>query len=115
MTPAQQNVLEAIKDLYKTKGRCPTFSEIGEASKLRSSCTVHKHVYALIRQGFLTRSDTSIFMNLVVVPDHLVGFHSCEQGHERIWYAVGNCPCCKVMGAVARVLEVSSIPLEVKD
>ena len=55
LTGRQSDVLHAIADMRRDSGCCPTVREIGERLGLRSTCTVHRHLEALERKGYLRR------------------------------------------------------------
>lgn len=58
LTPRQKQILDYIKGYIKKRGVSPTFEEIGRHSR-RAFSTVHEHVRALIKKGYLTKSDRS--------------------------------------------------------
>ncbi len=55
LTKRQKQVLMAIAEHIEELGYPPTVREIGLRLGLRSSCTVQRHVEALVRKGFLRR------------------------------------------------------------
>ncbi len=55
LTPRQQQILTFIQGWIKTHGYPPSVREIGAATGLRSSSTVHKHLKALEAKGALRR------------------------------------------------------------
>ncbi|HOS92382.1 MAG TPA: transcriptional repressor LexA [Armatimonadota bacterium] len=55
LTRRQESVLQAIRDHIRQEGYPPTVREIGERLGLSSSCTVQKHLEALIRKGIIRR------------------------------------------------------------
>lgn len=55
LTARQREVLMAIVQHIEREGYPPTVREIGMRIGLRSSCTVQRHIEALIRKGYLTR------------------------------------------------------------
>jgi SOS-response transcriptional repressor LexA len=102
VTPAQHRVYEAIKKLIGRDGYSPSFAEIGKEAGLTSLATVHKHVYALTRDGYITQQYNSS-RSIALTPDKMLyGFHSCEQGHELIFYQSESCPLCHVIVERAR-------------
>ncbi|MBC7644712.1 MAG: transcriptional repressor LexA [Thermoleophilia bacterium] len=55
LTAKQQAVLDVIRDHAAAKGYPPTVREIGTVLGLASSSTVHSHIAALERAGFVER------------------------------------------------------------
>ncbi|HEX8804730.1 MAG TPA: transcriptional repressor LexA [Acidimicrobiales bacterium] len=58
LTPRQREVLEIIERHMRERGYPPSVREIGEAVGLTSPSTVHAHLAALQRQGYLRRDPT---------------------------------------------------------
>src|SRR5688500_8944620 len=55
LTSKQQRVLEVIRNCMRERGQPPTVREIGREIGVASSCTVQRHLDALVRKGFITR------------------------------------------------------------
>jgi len=55
LTTKQQRVLEVIRNWMRERGQPPTVREIGQEIGVASSCTVQRHLDALVRKGFITR------------------------------------------------------------
>jgi repressor LexA len=55
LTAKQQRVLEVIRTWMRERGQPPTVREIGQEIGVASSCTVQRHLDALVRKGFITR------------------------------------------------------------
>lgn len=55
LSQRQQDILRVISQHIRDTGYPPTVREIGQRVGLRSSCTVHRHLRALQRKGYLTR------------------------------------------------------------
>lgn len=55
LTSKQQRVLEVIRNCMRERGQPPTVREIGQEIGVASSCTVQRHLDALVRKGFITR------------------------------------------------------------
>jgi repressor LexA len=55
LTAKQQRVLEVIRSTMRDRGQPPTVREIGQEIGVASSCTVQRHLDALVRKGFITR------------------------------------------------------------
>ena len=58
LTPRQREVLEIIEQHMQQRGYPPSVREIGEAVGLTSPSTVHAHLAALQRRGYLRRDPT---------------------------------------------------------
>jgi repressor LexA len=58
LTPRQREVLEIIENHMRERGYPPSVREIGEAVGLTSPSTVHAHLNALQRRGYLRRDPT---------------------------------------------------------
>lgn len=57
-TKRQQQILDFIMEQTRRKGYPPSVREIGAAVGLSSSSTVHSHLMALEKQGFIRRDPT---------------------------------------------------------
>jgi len=55
LTPRQREVLEVIEQHQRERGYPPSVREIGEAVGLNSPSTVHSHLSALVKAGYLRR------------------------------------------------------------
>jgi len=55
LTERQQEVLEIIRRYLMKNGQSPTVREIARELRVRSTCTVHKHLAALEKKGFITK------------------------------------------------------------
>jgi repressor LexA len=58
LTARQREVLEVIQEYLSERGYPPSVREIGEAVGLTSPSTVHAHLNALQRRGYLRRDPT---------------------------------------------------------
>jgi repressor LexA len=58
LTPRQREVLEIIEEHMRKRGYPPSVREIGEAVGLTSPSTVHAHLAALQKRGYLRRDPT---------------------------------------------------------
>jgi repressor LexA len=58
LTPRQREVLQIIEKHVRDRGYPPSVREIGEAVGLTSPSTVHAHLAALQRRGYLRRDPT---------------------------------------------------------
>lgn len=94
LTDTQRRVYSAVISLSISTKRSPKYKEIAAKVGVKSLSTIHKHIKALIRKGWLTQETTHV---LEVVPANLRNgseWHHCEEGHPRIWYQVSGCPVC---------------------
>jgi len=55
LTPRQKEVLETLEEVMEEQGFVPTVRELCAKLRVKSTCTVQKHLVALERKGFLTR------------------------------------------------------------
>ena len=55
LTPRRRQVLEVVERTIRERGYPPSVREIGEAMGLRSTSSVHFHLKALERQGYIKR------------------------------------------------------------
>jgi repressor LexA len=55
LTPRQEEILGHIAQSIRRTGIVPSVREIGQALGMRSPSTVHQHLSALIRKGYLRR------------------------------------------------------------
>ncbi|MBP7928609.1 MAG: transcriptional repressor LexA [Acidimicrobiia bacterium] len=58
LTTRQRQILEYIAEMVQSRGYPPSVREIGAAMGLTSSSTVHAHLSALERKGFIKRDPT---------------------------------------------------------
>jgi repressor LexA len=58
LTPRQRQILEIIESYMRDRGYPPSVRDIGEAVGLTSPSTVHTHLKALQRHGYLRRDPT---------------------------------------------------------
>ncbi|MGB9458269.1 MAG: transcriptional repressor LexA [Bryobacteraceae bacterium] len=55
LTKRQRQLLDLIADFRDEHGYCPSYEEIAHGLQLASLATVHKHITALERKGYLKR------------------------------------------------------------
>lgn len=55
LTPRQSEALGIIRRVYAETGQGPAIREIGREMGVLSSCTVQRHIEALIKKGFVTK------------------------------------------------------------
>ena len=71
ITPRQKAVLEFISDYIGQFGYPPTFQEIADAFGILSKHGVVRHLEALERKGYITRSDTLARSIRIVHPQYM--------------------------------------------
>ena len=94
LRPRQRQVLELIKQAVATRGYPPSVREIGEQLGLRSPATVHSHLTALVKAGFIRRDSTK------PRAIEVIGF---ETDRRRAEAATASGPTCDVplLGRIA--------------
>lgn len=55
LTKKQKQIYDFIEDYINKKGYSPTFSEIKKKFKLSALSTVHQHIEALVKKGFISK------------------------------------------------------------
>ncbi len=73
-TPSQERVLRFIREHLARRGHAPSLSAIAQTLGLRSKGVVHRHVQALVAQGYLT-----------VAPGRHHGIALTERGAQEAW------------------------------
>lgn len=76
LSERQVQVLTYIKEMVAARGYPPSVREIGEAVGLSSPSTVHSHLSALVKAGFLRRDPTKPRAIEVLDPGHGSKFRS---------------------------------------
>ncbi len=76
LTTRQRQVLQHILDSVRERGYPPSVREIGEAIGLSSPSTVHSHLSALVKGGYLRRDPSKPRAIEVVDP----GRHALDEG-----------------------------------
>ena len=71
ITPRQKAVLEFISGYIEKSGYPPTFQEIADAFNIVSKHGVVRHLEALEKKGYITRSDTLARSIRIVHPDYM--------------------------------------------
>lgn len=96
LTEAQKKVYSAVLSLSVSQRRTPKLREIAAKVGVKSTATVHKHIKALVRKGWLLRPGPHELE--IVSPGLRNGseWHSCDRGHARCWFQVPECPACRM-------------------
>ena len=66
LTPRQKQVLDFIKNYISQNDYAPTYEEIGKAVKLSSTATIHNHIKALEKKGYIEKQ-RNVTRGLVVL------------------------------------------------
>ena len=66
LTPRQKQVLDFIKNYISQNDYAPTYEEIGKAVKLSSTATIHNHIKALEKKGYIQKQK-NVTRGLVVL------------------------------------------------
>ncbi|NCN58826.1 repressor LexA [Candidatus Roizmanbacteria bacterium CG22_combo_CG10-13_8_21_14_all_38_20] len=66
LTPRQKQVLDFIKSYISQNDYAPTYEEIGKAVKLSSTATIHNHIKALEKKGYIQKQ-RNVTRGLVVL------------------------------------------------
>lgn len=103
LTPSKQRIWQAISDFWKKWSYSPTFEEIMEATGLRSTATVSKHVNDLIAAGCLART-ASRSRSLVPLPLGKGDWIPCDEGHRIILHLPPACDLCREKQATAATM-----------
>ena len=72
LNPRQAEILEYIKTVLKDKGYTPTVREICDAVHLSSTSTVHFHLKALEKKGYIRRDPLKSRAIEVINEDHII-------------------------------------------
>lgn len=83
LSAPQARVLDALVALHREKGYPPTVIEIGDRAGLSSTSTVHVHLMALRKRGYIRHDPTKHRTIEVVRPVPL-----------RVTPEGAPCPCC---------------------
>lgn len=57
LTPQQKKLLDYIESYFSNKGYSPSLMEMKEEIKVNAISTVHQHVQALVKKGYLKKED----------------------------------------------------------
>lgn len=82
LSERQAQVLSYIKETVASRGYPPSVREIGEAIGLSSPSTVHSHLSALVKAGFLRRDPTKPRAIEVLDAGHGSKFRSTGRRHR---------------------------------
>lgn len=79
LTPRQTQVLEFIQYYIKSKGFSPSVRDIAKHFKMASAAGAHKHIMALVKKNYLSKSALiSRTITLVNPPDRQPGTETVE-------------------------------------
>ncbi len=78
ITPRQRTVLQFISDYITQQGYPPTYQEIADAFGIVSKHGVVRHLIALERKGYISRSDTLARSIRIVHPQYMPATESIQ-------------------------------------
>jgi repressor LexA len=110
LTDRQRQTLQFIADTVAERGYPPSVREIGEAMGLTSSSTVHSHMQALQRKGFL-RIDPTKPRAIEVLYDAETGL-AAERGPARSVPLLGRIAAGSPILAEENVEEIYPMPAD---
>lgn len=110
LTPRQRQVLEVIDRSLRDRGYPPSIREIGGATGLTSPSTVHAHLNALERLGYIRR-DTSKPRTMVINYDPNTGALATRSAIRHV-PLVGDVAAGTGVLAQENVEEVMTLPAE---
>lgn len=111
LSERQRQVLEFIRETVALRGYPPSVREIGEALGLSSPSTVHSHLSALVRGGYLRR-DASKPRAIEVVDTAGPATVAVDDGHIRHVPLVGRIAAGSPILAEQDVEEVLPLPVD---
>ena len=90
LTKRQRQLLDLIADFRDEQGYCPSYEEIAHGLQLASLATVHKHIIALDRKGYLKRGFNQS-RSLELTPQVLTGTAAHAAGRAAAGAHRGRC------------------------
>ena len=108
LSTRQREILELIRTKVAERGYPPSVREIGEVLGLRSPSTVHSHLSALVRSGYLRRDPSKPRAIEVVesTPDHI------ERSPHRDVPLLGRIAAGSPILAEQQIDEIFTLPTE---
>lgn len=83
ITPKQQEILDYIKNEILNRGFPPAVREICEAVNLKSTSSVHSHLEALEKNGYIRRDATKPRAIEIIDDNFNRPQRGCERSHHR--------------------------------
>ena len=109
LSTRQEQILRLISEAVAARGYPPSVREIGEQLGLSSPSTVHSHLSALVKAGYLRRDPSKPRAIEVVDPDG-VGVPRSDRGHIRDVPLVGRIAAGSPILAEESIEEVVPLP-----
>ncbi len=113
LTGRQQQILDYIRGEIHRRGFPPSVREIGEAVKLSSSSTVHSHLAALEKKGFIRRDPSK--PRALEVLDYRDTERGVDYGQIRAVPVVGQVAAGLPILAAENIEATMPLPAEVAD
>lgn len=113
LTGRQQQILDYIRGEIHRKGFPPSVREIGEAVNLSSSSTVHSHLAALEKKGFIRRDPSK--PRALEVLDYRDNERGIDYGQVRALPVVGQVAAGSPILASENIESTMTLPAEVAD
>lgn len=111
LTRRQQEILDYIRSEIHRRGFPPSVREIGEAVGLSSSSTVHSHLAALEKKGFLRRDPSK--PRALEVLDYRDNERGIDYGAVRVVPVVGQVAAGLPILAAENIETTMSLPAEI--
>ena len=113
LTGRQQQILDYIRGEIHRRGFPPSVREIGEAVNLSSSSTVHSHLAALEKKGFIRRDPTK--PRALEVLDYRDQERGIDYGQVRAVPLVGQVAAGLPILAAENIESTIPLPAEIAD
>jgi repressor LexA len=113
LTGRQQQILDYIRAEIHRRGFPPSVREIGEAVNLSSSSTVHSHLAALEKKGFIRRDPSK--PRALEVLDYRDSERAIDYGRVRVVPVVGQVAAGEPILAAENIESTMPLPAEVAD
>lgn len=113
LTGRQQQILDYIRSEIHRRGFPPSVREIGEAVNLSSSSTVHSHLAALEKKGFIRRDPSK--PRALEVLDYRDAERGIDYGQVRAVPVVGQVAAGSPILAAENIESTMSLPAEMAE
>ena len=113
LTGRQQQILDYIRSEIHRRGFPPSVREIGEAVNLSSSSTVHSHLAALEKKGFIRRDPSK--PRALEVLDYRDNERGIDYGQVRVLPLVGSVAAGAPILAAENIEATMPFPADVAD
>lgn len=112
LTDRQRQVLEFIADTVNQRGYPPSVREIGEALGLSSPSTVHSHIAALVRAGYIRKDPSKPRAIEILDPASLPATSPIDPSRIRPVPLVGRIAAGRPILAAEEVEDVMPLPAD---